>query len=96
MKYPFTFEVICYSKETYNDYKQRGVGFCEDFSDAAKIIERYYGVELIAIKHLELYEDSNLITLPKATYNDVVKCLESEEVFEETYDEKGELSDAEI
>ena len=81
MKYPFAYVAHCYDYDDEKNYLQRGIGFAESFANAAGIVEKHYGKELIAIKHLELYEDNNVITLPKDTYNDVVDCLESEEFF---------------
>ena len=90
MKYPFTYTVQGYDySDTEGYYLESGVGICESFTDAADILEKRYGNELIAIKHLELYEDSTVITLPKGTFDEVVDCLESDECFEVKCDEKG-------
>lgn len=89
MKYPFTYTVQAYDYDNEYFYLQNGVGICESFADAANIIEKRYGNDLIAVKHLELYEDSTVITLPKGTFDEVVNCLESEEWFETKCDEKG-------
>lgn len=89
-KYPFTYTVQGYD---YNDteeyYLESGIGLCESFADAADILEKRYRNELIAIKHIELYEDNTVITLPKDTFDKVVDCLESDECFEVECDEKG-------
>lgn len=90
MKYPFTYTVQgydCHDTEEY--YLENGVGICESFKDAADILEQRYGNELIAIKHIELYEENTVITLPKGTFDEVVDCLESDECFEVKCDERG-------
>jgi len=90
MKYPFAYTIQGgYSYETEEYYLESGIGLCESFANAANILEKRYGNELIAIKHLELYEDSTVITLPKGTFDEVVDCLESDECFEVECDEKG-------
>ena len=90
MKYPFTYTIQGYDySNTEEYYLENGVGICESFADAAHILEKRYGNELIAVKHLELYEDNTVITLPKGTFDEVVDCLESNECFEVKCDEKG-------
>ena len=89
MKYPFTYTVHIYDYDTEEYFLENGVGFCDDFADAASILDKYYGANLIAIKHLKIYEFGDVITLPKGTFDEVVDCLESEECFEIECDEKG-------
>lgn len=90
MKYPFTYTVQGYDyHDTEEYYLENGVGICESFTDAADILEKRYGNELIAIKHIELYEENTVITLPKSTFDEVVDCLKSDECFEVKCDEKG-------
>lgn len=91
MKYPFAYTVQGYNYDTKNDYLENGIGLCESFTDAANIIEKRYGNELIAVKHIELYEDDTVIVLPKGTFDEVVDCLESEECFEIKCDKKGDI-----
>lgn len=67
MKYPFSFEVICYCRE-YGDnnyYKQYGMGICESYGDAAAQIEDYFGNDIVKINLIKLYEESKLIFLSK-------------------------------
>lgn len=89
MKYPFAYTVQGYNYEEEQYYLENGISICESFADAADILEKHFGNELIAIKHLELYEDSTVITLPKGTFDEVVNCLESNECFEIKCDKKG-------
>ena len=63
MKYPFSFEAVGFYAEDRKYYKQCGMGVCENYSDAAAQIEDYFGVELIRIDEIKLYEESNLIFL---------------------------------
>ena len=89
MKYPFTYIVQGYNYEEEQYYLENGISICESLTNAADILEKHFGNELIAIKHLELYEDSTVITLPKGTFDEVVNCLESDDCFEIKCDEKG-------
>ena len=89
MKYPFTYTVQGYDYNDEHYYLINGIGLCESFADAADILEKLFGNELIAIKHLELYEENTVIALPKGTFDEVVDCLESDECFEIKCDEKG-------
>ena len=89
MKYPFVYTVQGYNYDEKHYYLENGIGICEGFADAADILEKRFGSELIAIKHIELYEDDTVITLPKGTFDEVVDCLESDECFEIKCDEKG-------
>jgi hypothetical protein len=89
MKYPFTYTIQAYDYDNECYCLQSGIGICESFTDAADILEKRYGNELIAIKHIELYEKNTVITLPKDTFDEVVDCLESNECFEIKCDEKG-------
>lgn len=89
MNYPFVYTVHIYDYDTEEYYLENGIGLCESLADAADILDKCYGTQLIAIKHLKLYEFSDVITLPKGTFDEVVNCLESEECFEIECDEKG-------
>ena len=91
MKYPFTYTVQGYDYDEKHYYLENGISICESFADAANILEKRYGNELIAVKHLELYEDDTVIILPKGTFNEVVDCLESCECVEIKCDEKGNI-----
>ena len=88
-KYPFVYTVHIYDYDAEEYYLENGVGFCESFADAANILEKNYGANLIAVKHLKIYEFNNVITLPKGAFDEVVDCLESEECFEIKCDDKG-------
>jgi hypothetical protein len=89
MKYPFAYTIQSYNYNEGHYYLDNGVGVCESFKDAVDILEQRYGNGLTAIKHLELYGDDTVITLPKGTFDEVVDCLESDECFEVKCDEKG-------
>jgi hypothetical protein len=69
--YPFTFVAVVYhgyDKETNTSsyHRQQGMGFADSFSQAAGILENYYGSELINIQKLELFEESDLILMPQS------------------------------
>lgn len=89
MKYPFVYTVQGYDYNEEHYYLENGIGICESFKDAADILEQRFGNELIAIKHIELYEDNTVIPLSERAFEEVVECLESSECFEIKCDEKG-------
>jgi hypothetical protein len=71
MRYPFSYEVIIIDAfDTSHYFKECGMGLAENFTEAMEYIEDYYGEELIAVKHLELFEENELIILsPKVIKN---------------------------
>lgn len=75
MTYPFHYEVIVLdpTNQTPKHFRESGMGFCENYTEAMNHIENFYGDDLIAVKHLELLEENNLIILPKQYINDYVK-----------------------
>ena len=73
--YPFAFTaVIC--GEYDHDLKrckytrETGMSFATDFSHAAKIVEEYFGTDLVAIKNLEFFEENNILFLPDAVIDE--------------------------
>jgi hypothetical protein len=90
-KYPFTYTIQGYDFDEEDYYLENGVGICESFSDATSILEKRFGNDLIAIKHLELYADNTVIALPRITFEEVVECLEQDEVYQPKCDVEGEL-----
>ncbi len=89
MKYPFTYTVQGYDYDTEKYYLDSGIGICEGFADAANILDKKYGTELIAVKHLELFEEDNTITLPTETFEKVSEALNAYECWHIPCDEKG-------
>ena len=71
-QYPFTYTVVlCDSLSGNNQYvRESGMAFCSSYADAAAEIEKYYGEDLLSIKHLMLLEESSLIILPEQTIKD--------------------------
>lgn len=88
-KYPFNFTVQGYDYETEKYYLESGVGICESFADAANILDTMYGAELIAVKHLELFEEDDVIKLPTETFEKVSEALNAYECWSVPCDEKG-------
>lgn len=88
-KYPFNFTVQCYDYETEKYYLESGVGICESFADAANILDERYKNELIAVKHLELFEEDSIVTLPTETFEKVSEALNAYECWGVPCDEKG-------
>lgn len=68
--YPFAYKVLNYDEGKFS--MNYGMGMCESFADAAERIESMYGDEMIAIKHLELFEEASLIPMPKAAVESIV------------------------
>lgn len=70
MTYPFSYEAIIIDTLSNHYFKECGMGLAENFTEAIEYIENYYGEDLIAVKHLELFEESDLIILsPKVIKN---------------------------
>lgn len=91
MAYPFTYTVQIYDKDIEQYYLENGISLCDSYKDAADMLEQYYGSTLIAIKHLELFEESQVIILPKDTLDKITECLESYDDFAIKCDEKGRV-----
>lgn len=78
MSYPFSYSAIIYDKF---DVKANecvyilcsGVSFADSYSQAASIVENYYGDNLIAIKEIRLYEEDEIIHLPNSIIHDFVQ-----------------------
>ena len=80
--FPFAFTVVFY--EEYNDEthenlyrRESGMGIASSYSDAMRFIENYYGTDLIAVKHLELFEENELILMPEAYIKEYSKNVDS-------------------
>lgn len=73
--YPFSYDVVYY----IDGYcRESGVSFCENWQDAMKILERYYGEDLVEVKSLILYEENSTIPLPRSV---IKKCMEEPDTF---------------
>lgn len=69
MNYPFYFEAThgyweASPKDEYVEKTESGFIYAKDFADAARIIEAYYGEELLSIDNLKVYGDYDLFILP--------------------------------
>ena len=69
MKHPFTYVVIYYD---YNRnvkenkyFREAGIGFAENYAEAAHMLEEMYGEDLVRIINIFLMESSDLIRLPE-------------------------------
>lgn len=72
--YPFSYDVVYY----IDGYcRESGVSFCENWRDAMKILENYYGDELIEVKSLILYEENSTILLPRSVIKDYMEKPET-------------------
>ena len=68
--YPFGFTVVIhdeYDPKTHTSTYRResGMGLAQSYANAMEQLENYYGEDLIAVKHLELFADSSIILLPE-------------------------------
>lgn len=74
-QYPFTYTVVlCDSLSHDNKYvRESGMAFCSSYADAAAEIEKYYGEDLLFIKHLMLLEENSLIILPEQIIKDYIE-----------------------
>ena len=64
MKFPFSYVVRGWNEGDDTYYEQCGMGICSGYADAVHILEARYSDELIAVKHLELYEEDDVIPMP--------------------------------
>lgn len=73
--YPFSFTVVFLDPiNEGNTYAtETGMGLASSFTNATAVLEEAYGRDLIAIKHLELYEPTNVIILNKDIVNQYSK-----------------------
>ena len=87
MKCSFSYEVILFDGKKY--YSESGMSFADNFSEAASILQDFYDSDLMAIQHLELFEETPVIVLPRK----VVKDLEisDESAFAIPCDSRGNL-----
>lgn len=69
MKCSFSYEVILFDGKNY--YSESGMSFANNFSEAASILQDYYDSELMAIQHLELFEETSVIVLPRKVVKDL-------------------------
>ena len=68
--YPFGFTAVIhdeYDPKTHTSTYRResGMGLAQSYANAMEQLENYYGEDLIAVKHLELFADSTIILLPE-------------------------------
>lgn len=88
-KYPFAYTIQGYDYEGEKYYLESGISICESFADAANILDKRYGDELIVVKHLELFEEDRVITLPTEAFEKVTEVLHTYECWCVPCDEKG-------
>ena len=75
---PFGFTAVIYDKNNPETHistyrRESGMGLAKSYAHAMKQLEDYYGEDLIAVKHLELFEDSSIILLPEHVIHDYAK-----------------------
>ena len=75
--YPFSYEAVFYNEDNDEYRLEAGMSLAENYAQAAQKIEDYYGNTLMIIKNLELYEESDIITLPKSIITEYRnRCLD--------------------
>lgn len=75
---PFGFTAVIYNEydletNTSTYRRESGMGLAQSYAHAMEQIENYYGEDLIAVKHLELFADSAIILLPEHIIHDYAK-----------------------
>lgn len=80
--HPFAFTVVFYdeydSEACENRYlRESGMGIAASYSDAMRIIENYYGTDLVTVKHLELFEENELILMHESCIKEYAKNADS-------------------
>ena len=70
-KYKFVFKVLLYDDcSSTGYYKEAGVGFAQDYAEAAREIEEYYKNSLMEIQELSLSSnEGNIAQIPYDVYN---------------------------
>ena len=82
-RYPFSFRVHNRNEANNTYYEQCGMGICRSYADAITIIEEQYGSELMSIKHLELYDEGQIIAMPYEVMKKIItEYFEGNEVYE--------------
>ena len=76
--YPFGFTVVIhdtYDPKTHTSTYRResGMGLAQSYANAMEQLENYYGEDLIAVKHLELFSDDTIILLPEHIIQVLIK-----------------------
>lgn len=73
MKYPFTYIVVYYyyDKDTKKNkyFREAGIGFAENYAEAAHILEDTFGEDLIRIVNIFLMDSGDLLRLPEEYIN---------------------------
>lgn len=87
--YPFRFEYeTCSREDDYKTHRLYGLGLCENYTDAVRQIEETEKTDLVKITCIELFEQDNLIYLPKEVVEDYAeKPFPAIEYWEEVKDE---------
>lgn len=84
--YPFSYEAVFYNEDDDEYRLECGMSLADSYAHAAQKVEDYYGDTLIMVKNLELYEESDIITLPRSVITEYrsrrlddvsVKCNEN-------------------
>lgn len=69
MKHPFTYVVIYYdynkNVEENKYFREAGIGFADNYAEAAHMLEEMYGEDLVRIINIFLMESSDLVRLPE-------------------------------
>lgn len=78
--YPFTFKVVFNSYVDNKLSSECGFGFADSYAEAANIIEKRYGEDLMSIEHLMLCEEDSLIIVEEDA------CVKFENAFSSELD----------
>lgn len=88
--YPFSYTIQGFNDSDTEFYLENGIGLCGSFKEAAGILEQKYGDELVAIKHLELYAENDVLPLPENTFEAIIDTMEQDYICEISCNSKGE------
>lgn len=91
MKYPFSYTVRGYDYDSQEYYLENGIGLCDGWADAAYQLEQYFGEEFVAIKHLELHEETTVLNLSVEAFAAVRECLKGEEIYRVSCEDEDEI-----
>lgn len=67
VRYPFICYVDCLDLN-HKTIKEYLTGFAQNFTEASRLVEDYYGEDLVSINHLEFVGDSNILPITEVIY----------------------------
>ena len=83
MKYPVVYKVRIWDEIDKKPLVQSGFTFASSFADAAGVLEKVYGNELMTILRLELLDENEVLPLSSKMVNEIMMAYNTYEEFME-------------